>query len=182
VLRQLLAAFVRLATIAVPLWTLLRAGTAWRSRRIDARHELWLLMWLFYWIVVAALTLMPIPTVRLPYPPPIEWSPVRAIVCSVPGMDARVDAPYFCGRNLVGNILLFMPFGILLRRRRVSAVRMIGFAAALSVGIESLQFLEHGYGIYRAVDAGDVLFNVTGAALGFALASAMMRRRRIVAN
>jgi glycopeptide antibiotics resistance protein len=177
VLRQLITAFVRLAAVALPLWILLRAATAWRGRRVDPRREAWLLGWLFYWMVMAALTLMPIPMARRLYPPAIAWSPVRAIVCTVPGMDVRADAPYFCGRNLVGNVLLFMPFGALLRRRGMSVAQMIVCAAALSAGIEFVQWLEHRYGIYRAIDAGDVLFNVTGAALGFAFAPVMMRRR-----
>jgi glycopeptide antibiotics resistance protein len=123
-----------------------------------------------------ALTLMPIPTARRLFPPPIAWSPVRAITCAIPGMDAQVDAPYFCGRNLVGNILLFMPLGVLLRRRGLPVASAIVVATALSLAIEIVQWMEHQFGIYRAVDAGDVLFNVTGAVLGFALAWFVMRR------
>jgi glycopeptide antibiotics resistance protein len=69
-------------------------------------------------------------------------------------------------RQLVGNVVLFVPFGFLLPAA-VQACRRLWVtfvvAAGLSVLIESLQAIlpEH------ATDVDDVILNTTGAALGY---------------
>ncbi|MEH7443704.1 VanZ family protein [Bacillus sp. JJ1122] len=76
-------------------------------------------------------------------------------------------------RNVGGNILLFMPLGFLApilwkRFRNVKAVSLLGLS--VSVTIELLQlFQRFGGGWGRITDIDDVIFNVLGAVIGYAV-------------
>ena len=73
-------------------------------------------------------------------------------------------------RLLIGNIVAFVPFGILLPLafRRLSIVGGFALAVALSVGIELGQLAISTYlgYAYRSTDIDDVILNVAGATLG----------------
>ncbi|MDO5077596.1 VanZ family protein [Corynebacterium sp.] len=77
--------------------------------------------------------------------------------------------------NLVGNLSLFFPFGLLLalmyfRQHIVRDVALMGFGFSLSV--EALQYLfQIGYS-----DTGDLIANTAGAAMGAQLAVILVRR------
>ena len=72
-------------------------------------------------------------------------------------------------RQIVLNIALFVPFGVLLplcrscRGKRCSFWRCLLLTLALSVGIEVVQPLLHAF---RSSDITDVITNTTGGALG----------------
>ena len=74
-------------------------------------------------------------------------------------------------RQIVLNIALFVPFGVLLplcrscRGRRCSFWRCLLLTLALSVGIEVVQPLLHAF---RSSDITDVITNPTGGVLGYA--------------
>ncbi len=75
--------------------------------------------------------------------------------------------------NLVGNIVMFVPFGALVAAlvRRGFVVRVLvatGLAALLSAGIEAAQFL-----LGRVADVDDVVLNTAGALLGALVAAGM---------
>jgi glycopeptide antibiotics resistance protein len=66
--------------------------------------------------------------------------------------------------NLLGNVVLFVPWGFALAMR-YDALRLAGctvVTAAIAIGIETWQA-----GIGRSVDATDVLMNMLGGATGF---------------
>lgn len=75
--------------------------------------------------------------------------------------------------QVVGNVALFVPLGILLpaldeRGRRLAATAAV--ALAVSVGIELAQLAIRLAGLSRRlVDVDDVILNVTGACVGFLL-------------
>ena len=75
-------------------------------------------------------------------------------------------------RQIVLNIALFVPFGVLLplcrscRGKRCSFWRCLLLTLALSVGIEVVQPLLH---VFRSSDITDVITNTTGGVLGYAL-------------
>ena len=76
----------------------------------------------------------------------------------------------FCLRNTLGNVALFMPLGILLPlidTRFRTFKRVLLFALAMSLVIETVQFVLRFVGNPRAVDIDDVLLNTLGACLGF---------------
>jgi glycopeptide antibiotics resistance protein len=76
-------------------------------------------------------------------------------------------------RLLIGNIVAFVPLGLLLPlvvRSRARFLVTFGAALALSAGIEAGQFAVSswlGYA-YRSTDVDDVILNVTGALVGYA--------------
>ncbi len=68
--------------------------------------------------------------------------------------------------NFLGNIIGFMPFGILLplaRRGATEVWQAVLFAGSLSFGIEAMQYLFAG----RNADIDDVLLNTLGGLLGY---------------
>jgi len=65
--------------------------------------------------------------------------------------------------EVVGNVLLFVPFGVVLFLRHVTARRTLCYALGLSITVEPVQLLLPG----RTTAVDDVICNVTGAALGW---------------
>lgn len=128
-----------------------------------------------YLIVVAALTIMPTRLGRLQSPHsdhvnliPFEYS----FKCLLLAPRRPPDLMTFCLRNTIGNIVLFVPLGILLpllATRFRSITKVILAAACLSLSIETIQFVLRFIGSPRAVDIDDVLLNTLGACLGFAV-------------
>ena len=76
--------------------------------------------------------------------------------------------------GVVGNLLLFLPFGaaLYLRRRKLAAAVMAGFA--FSASIELTQLAVHG----RTTSIDDAIFNTLGAAAGWATVALLRARAR----
>jgi glycopeptide antibiotics resistance protein len=96
------------------------------------------------------LRLRPFEDIRLAVPPPVHRGWIAEIV---------------------GNVLLFAPLGVVLCLRHMSLRRSILAAAALSVAVELVQLALPG----RTTAVDDVLCNTTGAALGWLVASLVHR-------
>jgi glycopeptide antibiotics resistance protein len=86
-------------------------------------------------------------------------------------MPSGSNARFFCLYNAKGNVLLFVPLGILLPLvwRRLRFWRGVQIAIAVSAGIELLQYFSRRWGSYRLADINDVVLNVFGALLGLAI-------------
>jgi len=69
-------------------------------------------------------------------------------------------------KNIFGNMLLFMPYGIFIARylKLKEPVVLIVIAFITSLSIEVIQFL-----IGRVFDVDDIILNVVGCVLGFAI-------------
>lgn len=68
--------------------------------------------------------------------------------------------------NLVGNVVVFIPFGYILPKVRSGAehwLTLILWALFFSLGIEMFQLLS----AFGAFDVDDLLLNVTGALIGY---------------
>lgn len=83
-------------------------------------------------------------------------------------------------RNILGNIILFIPFGASLRIKKGSAsiIKTLLCGLFLSFTIETLQFFLPD----RCFDVDDILLNTLGTAIGWLCASAfkiLFRRRQI---
>jgi glycopeptide antibiotics resistance protein len=132
--------------------------------RID---RLALALLVVYLVVIAVLTLRPVgadadSAVRLNLRP---WATIGKALQLGPGS--------FPFRILVGNLLAFVPLGLLLpaASRRIAWPLVILAGLALSVAIELTQYgasLYVGHG-YRAADIDDVIVNVAGTIIGLAL-------------
>lgn len=120
-----------------------------------------------YAVALIALTMLPLGT--YPYPPPNPYP--FATIGQLFGCDG-VDLSVL--RLIVGNVLAFVPLGILTpllapRRRSWLFVLAVGLivSAAIELGQLGLSGLL-GY-TYRQSDVDDVILNVIGALLGYAL-------------
>ncbi|OAB45311.1 VanZ family protein [Paenibacillus glacialis] len=71
--------------------------------------------------------------------------------------------------NLLGNIALFMPFGIFLilmtRHKKMSFIMVFILSLALSLSLECAQVIF----LIGSFDVDDLILNVSGALLGFAV-------------
>jgi len=80
-------------------------------------------------------------------------------------------------KNLFGNILLFIPIGIilpLLNNRFLKALLFITATLALLISVELLQMvLKVG-----SFDVDDIILNIAGACIGFSLTKRLSRRLR----
>ena len=147
--------------------------------RID---RLALLLLLAYLLLLALLTLRPVgadvdSNLRLNLEP---FATIGPALHHGPG--SRIFA------TLVGNLLAFMPLGLLLPIvfSRIHWLGVIAAGLVLSVAIESAQLglsLYLGFG-YRAAEVDDVIVNVAGTVVGLALfgvaavTSSVVRRGR----
>ncbi len=82
--------------------------------------------------------------------------------------------------DVVGNLLLYMPFGYLYVRYRLCLngmvfLRVTLLAALFSVGGELFQVFTH----YRIASVTDVCSNVIGAAIGVAIAMKLIKRGKV---
>jgi len=86
---------------------------------------------------------------------PVRWTPLATTLAEL--QSGAWPFVY----HVVGNLLWFMPLGLMLRRKR--AWRALAAGALLSLSIESLQWL-----LATGVpDVDDVLLNASGALLGW---------------
>lgn len=93
---------------------------------------------------------------------------VQAVVCLVNDCPAAGQAARFLFIDVVGNVAVFVPIGLVLTgvlgglANRPRLWIAIALGGALSIGIELVQLIIPS----RATDVDDVLFNTIGTALG----------------
>lgn len=96
---------------------------------------------------------------------------VASIRCFTPD-PGQPSTTSFCVRIITGNIAMFVPLGFILplMSARFASFRAVLLASlATSVTIEILQFVERFFGRTRFADIDDVILNVTGAVIGYAI-------------
>ncbi|WP_132054595.1 VanZ family protein [Pseudocnuella soli] len=103
----------------------------------------------------------------------VHWVPMKhtyqtlsIIISGNFGAENKVGYTYLAFRNIIGNILLFMPFGFLAPIvlpfvRSLKAIVL--FTAAFSLTAEMIQFVLK-IGVF---DIDDVIFNLIGGTLGY---------------
>lgn len=163
-----------LASIALPTWIAFRATyrlSKPRQARATLRREILLFVVALYGVVVVAATLLPLPGSAVSGKGSISFFPgLSTYLCFTHKGDTPSEELIFCWRELVGNIALFVPLGVLLpfvSRRAASARSVLMIALAISVSIEAIQFLQRSVGMVRSVDIDDVILNLAGALLGY---------------
>lgn len=182
--RSLAFPILVLSSIVVPCWLVFRAYRhRTRRRPLSLPRELLLLAFVVYLSGLAAVTLAPnrSPRLRAEGTGGIELQPsLASLTCSSALLPRGSSAQGFCVRNARGNVLLFLPLGILLPLvwRQLRFWRGMQIAIVLSFGIELLQYLSSAWGSYRAADVNDLILNVLGACPGLALVSLFRSRQR----
>ncbi|MEO5589476.1 MAG: VanZ family protein [Gemmatimonadaceae bacterium] len=156
-------------------------GGTWRLR-VFLKSRIAVILFVVWLIVVAAVTLTPLPYSMSEPHYGLNLTPVvNSIRCfsPVPGQPSTMP---FCVRTLLGNVLMFVPLGLLLPlvwRRHATLAGIVGVSFAASVLIELVQFAERSIGVGRWTDVDDVLLNVLGAVIGFSLLVVGQRLTRL---
>ena len=167
--RAYIPPFLFLCAIALPCWLAFRLyhlrarGHSWSRQR-----EFVLLTFVLYLLGLVAVTLSPPPVrrQRAVATVGVELHPSAAsLTCSSVPRGSRAHG--FCADNAAGNVVLFVPLGILLPlvwgRLRFGSGMLV--ATALSSSIELIQYASRGWSL-RTADVNDVILNSLGACLG----------------
>ncbi|MDH3250707.1 MAG: VanZ family protein [Acidimicrobiia bacterium] len=155
--------------IAIAVWVMWRI-TLWQRRSRDPIREAALAVLLLWSLAVVRLTLFPLKIVLYDWHASINAVPFASMLQLVTETNPTV-ARY----NILGNIALFVPFGVLLPLlfdRLRTLLPVLWRVAVISGTIELAQLASRA----RATDVDDVILNSVGAALGFALYTLMARR------
>jgi glycopeptide antibiotics resistance protein len=166
----------------IPIWIICR--TAVRSKKTAYKSspakELWLFLFYVYAVSVIMITLAPLPFTRYSNPG-INRVNLTPYVHTARGFMATYSPHrrFIMGpvsMNIFGNILLFVPLGILLpllvKRFRPFAKSLL-FIFACTLCIESIQYIEGSFGVYRSVDIDDIILNSLGGIIGLILIRAV---------
>ena len=160
----------------LPVWALLR--WAWLRRKEEkprGSREVLMAAFVLYLAALAQQTVLPQITITL--------SDIRIEPWDINGCNyiplytisrfLRYGTPGQIAINLVGNVVMFVPLGLLppllwCRWRKV--IPGIGFGRLCSVAIEVVQPL-----VGRSRDIDDVILNTLGCALGYLLGRLLLR-------
>ncbi|MBV9988107.1 MAG: VanZ family protein [Chitinophagaceae bacterium] len=168
---------VLLLLISLPLWFLYRMIALRKQEDVfHVRQEFYWFLLYAYFVCLAAFTIVPLRFTRYNnvhtrglnlVPIKNTWHELSAILAV--HNDHMVG---FAMQNIIGNIALFIPLGILLPlsdRRNRRWLRAFLICLSISVMIESIQWISRQLGFYRSVDIDDVILNALGGLTGYLL-------------
>ncbi|MDP4091427.1 MAG: VanZ family protein [Bacillota bacterium] len=173
-----------LCLLLVPIWAFLR----WRiickrkreGREVYILKEVVVNFFALYLIILAGFTIVPIHLVTMDIVRPsldkINFIPIVNTVRDMfnwpQGMGNYMIK--FWIANVLGNVLLFVPMGMLLplfSDKFKKGSRTIFISFMLSLSIEIIQFLSLYIGSIRSCDIDDIILNTLGGASGFIIYS-----------
>ncbi len=178
-----------LFVFCLPIWVLVRM-ILWFIRKrkkiaLDFKREVLLWIFFLYIICVFSITFFPLNIIIGEERRWVSYNiiPVVGTVREVSNItDNAVMHNFmikFWIKNIIGNILLLMPLGVLLpmlRDRFKSTVRTVIFGFLFSLGIESVQLLSGYIGnIGRAFDIDDIILNTLGVWIGVLLYNKLIK-------
>lgn len=155
--------------VVVPLAAAVFAGLTWsliRSGRFSVPRAAVALALGVYVAGIVANTVFPIFLDK-----PVSCAPWASHLAVVPFADYEVA-------DAVMNVLVFVPVGVLvpLLMARASWRSVVVAAALLSLAIEVTQYVTaHLLGGGHIADVNDLIFNIIGGAVGFALFSVLVK-------
>ncbi len=139
-----------------------------RIQRTSLRYRVVFSLFWLYLLMVSALTIFPLYL-------PLDGESRRStgeILSRVNLIPFHLMAGGRLRREMIANILMTIPFGLLLPAvARVQFPLFLLAAVGIGAGIEMMQFglnLFTGYA-FRVTDINDVIFNFTGAMIGYGL-------------
>jgi glycopeptide antibiotics resistance protein len=180
--RSIAFPFLVLTAIALPCWLVVRLyRLRTRGHARSFHREILLLTCVVYLSGLVAATLTPNRSshLRAEGTGGVELRPnLASLTCSSASLPSGSTARAFCLHNARGNVMLFVPLGILLPLvwRRLRFWRGMRIALALSCSIELVQYLSSAW-THRSADVNDVILNVLGACLGLLLVAPLRLRR-----
>lgn len=161
------------------LWCISRACRARKTRRIDWKRELQLLLVYVCIVVIARFTFFPFSKVDgqiqpLIFDPALTW-PFRINLLPFIYMgDYETKREIIL--NFAGNTLMFLPVGMVFPTvcKKLNTHRKAlcaGFAASLAIEILQLPFFD------RVSDIDDLILNTLGYAMGYGIWLAVQKRK-----
>lgn len=168
------ARIVGLGIFILPAWAGIRVASHLENETAEwsLGRELILLVLVGYLVTVAAATIVPLQSKAVSGHGMISFIPGYTTIGCFRQLTGTPVEVVICMIQLLGNILLFAPLGVLLplvSRRFDSYRSMLGIALLMSTSIEFIQYFQQSLGARRSVDIDDVILNVTGALVGYAV-------------
>jgi glycopeptide antibiotics resistance protein len=174
---QLIKATLIVLIVTLPIWIYYRKRKNNNRQAPDVTsklREVILFFFFLYLVVLVSLTIVPVPMTSqevagvkgVNYVPFTNSAKVYENALE-PGKRTLMKQLF---QNLVGNIVLFIPMGLLLpfaSLKRFSFMKIILVSLVISICIEGIQLIERQFGSYRSVYIDDVILNVCGAILGY---------------
>ncbi|WP_312094845.1 VanZ family protein [Niallia sp.] len=162
---QLLLNFPFILTLVVPLWIYFRIQQHNQRQNIPFTREFILNLFFFYILTVIYVTLEPFHFT----PPNLNEGKMNLVPYVQILYQYKYKPPFFWMLYTLGNILLFIPFGLLLPflyKKRFRTLVTLGLAVLCSFSIELIQFF---FTVDRAADIDDFILNTFGAMVGYFL-------------
>lgn len=169
--QRLYTLLLTLFLVAVPAWFVVRS---FYKHKTGIAYTFLQLGFFLYCITVLAVTIVPLPFAmhKTAGVQGINLVPLKNTIAIVQNaIHANKDflLPHLM-QNILGNIVLFIPLGFLVRRvagNKFSLLPVLFTGFLASMAIESIQWIERAYGVYRSVDIDDVILNTTGTLVGW---------------
>lgn len=177
---------VHLGVYVLPAWVSVRVAVLLERKigSVSLRRELLLSTLIAYLIVLAALTVVPLNKAAVSGAGFISLIPGHTTLGCFRQMTGTAVEVVICNMNWLGNVLLFIPMGMLMQfvSPRFDSARGSAAAALLAaVTIEGIQYLQRSIGMGRNVDVDDIILNLGGALIGYTLMR-QFRTTRAMAN
>lgn len=136
-------------------------------KKIPLNRNLLFAIFIIYCTLIASVTFFPIIYSGMGYDLDYNFIPFKTII------DGLKSGKYILLRNLAGNVIMFLPLGILLqlifKKKRFFNILLLSVAFAISIElIQSILGLLIG-SRYRSVDVDDVFLNTLGSLIGYGL-------------
>ena len=156
--------FLAIAVVVFAVWRVLcRRSSRRRGASFDLHREAVVVLTFGWSLVVASLVFFPLTIILYDWHGTLSLIPLKSTIDLI-----RYSTASTALKNIGGNVLLFVPFGVLLPLLFEKLRRpwpLLWRAAVMSACIELLQIPTQ----VRATDVDDVIWNVVGALLGLAL-------------
>ena len=163
--------FIPTEIVFAAVWVLIRAMLTVKNRKFDIKRELMMLLMYVNLAVLLRITFFPMETVNgrvIPleldtsnvFPPRINIIPFVNILDYIDPADILLNIP--------GNVMMFIPSGIILPilyKRLNSFWKVTAAGALMSLGIEVLQL---PFAV-RASDIDDLILNTAGTMAGYGI-------------
>ncbi|WP_042146935.1 VanZ family protein [Paucisalibacillus sp. EB02] len=168
--------------ISIVIYVVVKVITSIRnkSQQFNWMREIIYFLFVLYMSMVVSVTLFPLPLGDFYAVESVFRNmnviPFRTVLLDIKqiGVAYEGDSLFMISliaRNVLGNILLLMPFGFLapIVWKKLKSLRYTLLAGgAVSVAIEFLQLLESSLGMVgRITDIDDLIFNVLGTLVGY---------------
>lgn len=173
--------------LTIPVWIIFRTGRALylrhTNKRLDIKKEGLFFLLAIYVGSVMAVTIAPASILGFNDPNATRLNLVPVINTMNYYLKTLQDhdevAAMHALENIIGNLILFIPFGILLPCL-FSSVRAFKIVLTIcvisSLSIELIQFFLWQFGTFRTVDVDDLIMNTIGGILGWIVFSKIIRR------